>query len=385
MNFRLQISDFRLAMSGRWFAIVAFGCLAAGCDREKTASSTLTTDRSTAQSFAIPEHGIYTGAYIDWGDKEDGVTLEKIEGFEQLVGKKQAIIASSSYWGEQSFPEANVRMIVRHGSIPLLYWSPWDLPYVEGRGPDKYSLTSIIAGAHDAYIDQWADHAREFGAPMIVSFANEMNGSWFPWSGELYGGGNLLATDPGHDHYEGPDTFVKAYRHVVDRVRARGAKNIQWVFHLMNFSDPQERWNLAVQYYPGSDYCDWLGVSLYGSQFPADSDWAPFLPLLDWPYTELTQLDPHKPIMLCEWGVAELPHLGSKAEWFRDAFRVMKDPKFSRLKAIVYWHERWQNSEGDNAGKYSNLRVNSSPEALEAYRGGVADPFYLGDPVWGTK
>jgi hypothetical protein len=60
----------------------------------------------------------------------------------------------------------------------------------------------------------------------------------------------------------------------------------------------------------------------------------------------------------------------------------MKDPKFSRLKAIVYWHERWQNSEGDNAGKYSNLRVNSSPESLEAYRSGVSDPFYLAAPIW---
>jgi hypothetical protein len=59
----------------------------------------------------------------------------------------------------------------------------------------------------------------------------------------------------------------------------------------------------------------------------------------------------------------------------------MKDAKFPRLKACVFWHERWQNSEGDNAGKYSNLRVNSTPESLEAYRQGVADPFYLAKPI----
>ncbi len=343
--------------------------------------------------LAIPEHGIYTGAYIDFGDKEDTVTLEAIDDFEQLVGKHQAIVASSSYWGEQTFPTANMLLITRHHSVPLVYWSPWAPPYIENGKPDIYSLTSIAAGKHDAYIDRWADQAREFGQPMIVSFANEVNGSWFPWSGGAYGAGKILEqgrpasiAGPGAEpKYQGAEVFKKAWRHVVDRVRARGATNIQWAFHVMIYSDPVDYWNLAESYYPGADYVDWLGLSLYGSQFPGDKEWAPFFPLLDWPYTELTLLDPNKPIMLCEWGVAELPHLGSKPDWFRDGFRMMKDPKFSRLKAIVYWHERWQNGKDDlpqNAGKYSNLRVNSSPESLDAYRSGVADPFYLGEPVF---
>ena len=115
------------------------------------------------RTLAIPKHGTYIGAYIDWGDKEDTVTLEAIEAFEQIVGKHQAIVASSSYWGEQTFPEDNVRLITNHGSVPLIFWSPWDKPYIEGRGPDKFSLTSIIAGEHDAYIDMWAEKARAFG------------------------------------------------------------------------------------------------------------------------------------------------------------------------------------------------------------------------------
>ena len=38
----------------------------------------------------------------DFGDVEDDVTLEMIEDFEEMVGKHQAVIASSSYWGEQT-------------------------------------------------------------------------------------------------------------------------------------------------------------------------------------------------------------------------------------------------------------------------------------------
>ena len=54
----------------------------------------------------VPERGAYTGAFIDFGEAEDAVALETIEDFEEMVGKHQAIIASSSYWGEQSFPSA---------------------------------------------------------------------------------------------------------------------------------------------------------------------------------------------------------------------------------------------------------------------------------------
>ena len=94
----------------------------------------------------IPDHGAYTGAFMDFGDAEDDVTLETIEDFEEMVGKHQAIIVSSSYWGEQNFPTDNLNVIWRHGSLPLVFWSPWDKPYEEDHGPDKFGLTEILAG-----------------------------------------------------------------------------------------------------------------------------------------------------------------------------------------------------------------------------------------------
>lgn len=340
-------------------------------------------------ALAIPPKGAYTGAYMDFGDDEDEVTLEGIEDFEKLVGKHQAIIASSSYWGEQTFPEANLNIIRRHHSIPLVFWSPWDRPYKQEAGPDRFSLTAIIAGQWDAYIDHWADAARDFGYPILVSFANEMNGTWFPWSGFFYGGGTQVPGQPSPyiqpgkkfpgglpGPFQGPETFKKAYRHVVDRVRARGASNIQWVFHTVNYSIPQNNtWNMIGQYYPGPDYVDWLGYSVYGEQF-TDEAWCPFAPLLNWPYVEICALDPQKPIMLAEWGVAEFPKKGSKADFIKDALGMMES-HYPRVKASVFWHERWQN----NNGSYSNLRANSSPEALAAYRQGVANPFWLDHPL----
>lgn len=323
--------------------------------------------------MVLPEKGAYTGAFIDFGEAEDSVSLETIEDFEEMLGKHQAIIASSSYWGEQNFPAANLQMIWRHGSLPLVFWSPWDRPYEQKKGPDRFSLRAILAGTWNRYIDHWADSARAFGHPLIVSFGDEMNGDWFPWSGIYYGGPKPVPGRP--NEWEGPELFKRAYRYVVDRARARGAHNIQWMFQTNNYSSPVDTWNLAPAYYPGSAYVDWLGMSVYGQQF-SDEAWSDFAPLIEWPYQEMARLDPTKPIMIAEWGVGEFPESGNKAEWIRDAFEIMKT-KLPRVKAAVYWHERWQNDDQT----YSNLHLNSSPEALAAYQKGVTDTYWLGDLI----
>ena len=351
--------------------VLVLCCLSLGC-RKQTAALVPPNARVPVE-VVLPERGAYTGAFIDFGEAEDAVALETIEDFEQMVGKHQAIVASSSYWGEQNFPTANLQVIWRHGSLPLVFWSPWDRPYEQKKGPDRFGLKAILAGTWNRYIDDWADAAREFGHPMIVSFGDEMNGDWFPWSGVYYGGNKPVPGRP--NEWEGPALFRRAYRYVVERVRARGARNIQWMFQTNNFSFPMDTWNFAPAYYPGSDYVDWLGFSVYGQQF-TDEPWADFWPLVDWPYREISRLDPKKPIMITEWATGEFPHSGDKAKWIREAFEVMKT-KLPRVKAEVYWHERWQNEDQS----YSNLHINSSPEALAAYRKAVADPSWLGDLI----
>ncbi len=360
-----------------WLFIICLGLalgLLASC---RKSPSPHPVDPNGPVEVVLPEKGAYTGAYMDFGDEEDTVTLDVIEDFEKLVGKHQAIIASSSYWGEQSFPSANLNLIWRHGSLPLVFWSPWDRPYEQNRGPDRFSLQAIIEGKWDAYIDKWGDAAREFGHPMVVVFGVEMNGDWFPWSGTYYGGDKW---DEQRENWVGPETFRAAFRHVVDRVRARGAKNVQWMFHTNNYSYPLDTWNFAPAYYPGSDYVDWLGLSVYGQQFKDEPN--PDIPsLVDWPYKELSGLDPHKPIMIAEWATGDFPfsvdeHGMRKPEWIKQALDLFRT-RYPRIKGAVYWHERWQNKDQT----FSNLRVNSSIESLNAYREGVSNPDWLGDLI----
>ena len=353
----------------------------AGCGRSPAPADQQNQASKKPPSLVVPAQGAYTGAYIDFGDLEDGVTLEGIEDFEQLVGKHQAIIAFSSFWGENHFPAEATRIIAQHGSVPLVFWSPWDWPYREEdvyvHGPDKYNLENILTGRWDDYIDRWADGAKALGTPMFVSLCNEMNGDWFPWSAGLYGGGQPIAgTDP--LRYVGPEYFKRAYRYIVDRVRERGAANVLWVLHLNNFSEPYAPWNALAEYYPGSSYVDWLGLSVYGQLESDDAKWDLFDDMIQKPYDEICRLDPDKPVMITEWGVGEFPARGDKAAWIATGFEHMAT-RFPRLHAALYWHERWQNTK---TMLYSNLRVNSSPGALAAYRKGVSAPFWLAEPIY---
>lgn len=321
----------------------------------------------------FPQQGAYTGAYVEFGKTEDHVTLDAIEDFESLVGKHQAVIAFSSYWGEQSFPTKSLHIVSRYGALPLILWSPWDKPYVEEQGPDRFSLDSIESGQWDRYIETWADAAKAHAQPILVSWGLEMNGSWFPWSG-IYCGKRQDGTSssiPGAPA-AGPEQFKRVFRHVVNLVRARGARNILWGFHCNNFSYPLESWNTFAAYFPGSEYVDWLGLSVYGMQFSKDP-WVSFHEAMDRAYGEICEIDPHKPLIVAEWGVAESPRAGSKFQWIQEGLEGFKS-KYTRVKAAVYWHERWKNVDES----YSDLRVNSSPETLDAYRKGVSDPYWLG-------
>jgi hypothetical protein len=128
-------SSVRLLNPLLFSGVLGLALLLTGCKKPTTAAQ---TDPNGPVEVVIPEHGAYTGAFMDFGDEEDDVTLETIEDFEEMVGKHQAIIASSSYWGEQIFPVDYLNVIWRHGSLPLVFWSPWDKPYEEDHGPDKF-------------------------------------------------------------------------------------------------------------------------------------------------------------------------------------------------------------------------------------------------------
>jgi hypothetical protein len=350
--------------------------------RAQSANDPTPSDGSAAVvKLAAPSYGIYHAAYPDFGGTEDLVTSKRITGFESLVGKKITWAYFSNNWMDASmggdglnFPKTSVAIISSLGRVPFIRMMPrsdWD----EG-GPDEvYTMTRIIEGEFDNQLRQWARDARATEIPLLVEFGTEVNGDWFPWNGRYCGGGRLDGygndTEP-----DGPERFKDAYIHIIELFRDEGVGNITWFFHVDAFSSPDVSWNAMDRYYPGDDYIDWIGVSLYGPQSSTEGWWDLFSEMMDdGVYESLLNISTQKPIAILEFAVAEMNDADhSKAAWITDAMNAFISNRYPEIKAISWWHENFD-------GTYL-LRLDTSQAALKAYRNGISNQIFVTDPEW---
>jgi hypothetical protein len=316
---------------------------------------------------APPASGLYHGAMpsLLHDDLTGDRSAERVRSFERLADRDLAWVYFSDNWFDGiEFPRAAVDSIEGTGAVPFIRLMPrsgWE----EGKADPRYGLATIAEGRFDAELRRWARDARATRLPMLVDFAPEMNGNWFPWSGAFAGG-----------ERGGAQAYKAAYRHVVDVFRAEGAENVGFAFHANVRSAPDEPWNDLAAYYPGDDYVDWIGVSAYGGVFPG-FDWEPLRRSLDEAYPKLAALSATKPIAVLETGVIE-EQGKDKAAWIRAAYRALRSGRYPRVKAAVWWHERWVNDDD----RVSDVRIDSDAAATAAYRSAVASPDVVDRPQY---
>ncbi|VAW10567.1 hypothetical protein MNBD_BACTEROID03-1777 [hydrothermal vent metagenome] len=364
--------------------LVAFtiGCGASSNDDAPQPGPISKPDPDVAEGIklAVPaDNKIYHAAYPDFGGTEDIVSQNRIAAYEALAGKNITWAYFSNNWtaekGGIKFPKNEVETINGQGKVPFIRMMPRS-NFDEG-GPDPvYTMDAFLSGQFDADLEQWARDAKAFEKPLLVEFGTEVNGEWFPWNAKWNGSDSKNYGDA--NLYDGMEKFRDAYRRIINICSEQGAKNITWFYHADAFSDPNEEWNNAKGYYPGDDYIDWIGISVYGAQTPddysEDDPWS-FEEALSDSWNDIKAISPQgKPIAILEWGVIDYPKT-KKAQWISDAIKTMSsNGKFyPDIKAISYWHE---NFDGDTV----NLRIDSSPESLAAYKEAVSDSIFITEP-----
>ena len=325
---------------------------------------------ASSQKLLSPTEGIYHGSFPDMGPTEDVVTIERIKEFENLTGKETAWVYFSDNWFDGiKYPRGETEAIRDAGSVPFIRMMPrsdWD-----GYKQDpNYSMQNIIDGKYDLELHQYARDAKGYGSPLLIEFGTEVNGDWFPWNGAYNGGGQKDGYgDP--EKPDGSERFVAAYRHIIDIFRKEQADNVTWFYHVNATTYPEDYWNRMKAYYPGDEYIDWIGVSVYGPQTPSDG-WKTFTDVMDDNYRELEEITPNKPIALVEFGTIDPGEGHSKAEWIDNALTSITSNRYPRIKAISYWHSKWEND-----GVVSNMRLDSTPESIKTYRELINSPIFL--------
>jgi hypothetical protein len=324
--------------------------------------------RGEGRKLLPPPRGIYHAAFPFTNGNEDVVSRDEVVAFNRLAGRRIVWAQFSDNWFDGiEYPAAKVKAIWSVGHtlpyVRLLPRSDW----TEGCKRDNpYALERFLGGRFDAALHRYARAVKATGISIVADFAVEMNGDWFPWSGACNGGG--VTTGYGDPAVaDGPERFRDTYRRIVDIFRAEGANDVTWLFHVDAYDTPEASWNTMRAYYPGDTYVDWIGVSAYAAQSPGElTSWNPSLrTVLDDAYPALRKVSATKPIAVAEWGQIEY---SGKAAWIHDALAALAKGTWPRIKAISYWHQSWDRS---------NMRIDSSAAARQAYRAMIARPQFV--------
>jgi len=155
---------------------------------------------------------------------------------------------------------------------------------------------------------------------------------------------------------------------------------------MQRYERSDREWNRSENYYPGDEYVDWVGVSLYNHGYvdgKAVWRWRSFDTLfLKTEPVKIYDAHKDKPFILAEYSSAERDNptaVGDKAQWIKDAFRDIKT-KYGAIRGAV-WFSADTRARGGNE---KDWRIDSSPQSLEAYRDAVSDAYFLGDMVFET-
>ncbi|MFZ5775899.1 MAG: glycoside hydrolase family 26 protein [Thermodesulfobacteriota bacterium] len=257
-----------------------------------------------------------------WGVGLEGNPLSdaQLNQAAEETGVRPGLVVFFLQWpadpGADNFPVASLDAIARQQALPCITWEPM---HYQGGQETMIPAQQIVGGDYDRYLAAFARQAREWGRPVIIRFAHEMNTARYHWgtSRQEYGPAS-------------PAAYVAMFRHVVRVFRREGAHNVLWAFCPNAESIPHPLydkgagWNRAAAYFPGRGYVDVLGMDGYNwgtTRCQATHGWKSrwqsfaeiFSPLRD----ELTALAPDLPIVVFE--TASATEGGDKAAWLAQA------------------------------------------------------------------
>jgi beta-mannanase len=266
----------------------------------------------------------------------------------QRLGRAPAIWMLWSNWrGHSRYPDpAFLRHLNRHQTVPMISWMPND----PSRSAD-ITWRSIRDGEYDDYITQFARIVKAAGGPVIMRFAHEVDGDWFPWG--LCGSSSARKRQ-----------YRQAWRRVVTIFRTVGAANARFLW--CPATPGRCRASAWPSIYPGNGYVDYIGVTSYNWGKPNNdherrtrpwAKWRSMVGAIGLGVSALTSLSPNKPIIIAELGSsADAPSWTSKAEWIRAGYPAAYR-RYPKIEGIVYFnydmrsppqnHEDWRLASPD--------------------------------------
>jgi len=284
---------------------------------------------------------------VFWGIFDSDIenqNLSTVSNYTTQLGKSPSIVMWYNAWnatGSRSFPMAMCQNVSNAGYMPHIVWEPW------------LGLDAILSGAYDADLLKFGQDIKTFAKPVMLRFAHEFNGDWYPWS---YTNNAAVPASK----------WITAFKYVHDKIVAAGGTNALWLWSPNNGNggnNPQD----VLSYYPGDNYVDWIAIDGYNfGNSQSWSSWSSFSNVFGSIYQKMVSNFPSKPIMLGETACSSSG--GDQAAWISDMFSMIKN-NYTNIKAFVWF----------NVNKETDWRFNIAPASTAAFKTGVSDPMVKTD------
>jgi hypothetical protein len=276
----------------------------------------------------------------NWWKPWQSSDLRTVDTFERQAGKHAAVVMWYADWRHNKLPQiSQLTAVERRGSTPEITWEPWDAGKGLYASQPRYRLANIIDGKFDSYIQGWARGLAAWKHPVLLRFAQEMDGNWFPWA------------DHANGNHRGQ--FVQAWRHVHRIFEHAGARNVKWVW--------SPAFARSSAQFPGVRYVSLMATTCQNGGRPVFArGWQSFAQGCGRAIDRLHQLEPRLPIQLAEAASAETG--GSKARWIHEMWGSLAARPY--VTSVIWF----------NLAKETNWRIDSSPAAERAFAAGARSP-----------
>ncbi|MGD0924147.1 MAG: glycosyl hydrolase [Streptosporangiaceae bacterium] len=243
--------------------------------------------------------------------------------FTSVAGRKPNLTVYYSSW-DMPFRARFATAAARAGAVVLVHMEPW-----------HQSMAAIAAGDSDRYLRRFAAAVRHYGSHVIISFAPEADGRWYPWGW----------------HHANPAQWVAAWRHVVEVFRRSGATNVTWLWVV---SGDSRATGHVRNWWPGPRYVNWIGVDGYYFR-PADT----FRTVIGKTVRNIRKFT-RKPVLVSEVGVG--PRAGQAAK----IPGLFAGIRHDHLLGLIYF------DVNQHQGPFhQDWRLDDHPAAVAAFRAGV--------------
>ena len=205
------------------------------------------------------------------------------------------------------------------------------------------AANGVLEGTYDQNLMHLADWIKSANRPVYVRIGYEF--------------------DNPENQYD-PETYQKAFRYIVDKLKSQGVTNAAYVWH--SYAARTYQGKDVELWYPGDDYVDWFAVSFFGQYETTYMD----------RIAELA-MEHHKPLMIAESAtefLGTIKRQSSIKRWFERCLAVMEK---NDVKALCYINSNWDSLPMYKGQGWGDTRVEADGEIKEFWFNETGQAKYL--------